>query len=174
MQAHQNHTLCQKREGLLFSKCQSGLGPAVQYTHQCVECQWYGWLLYIASVFIPAIILCLIIIPLRINLLSLPMNAKLVCSVTQWSLMPTLPYVSFFILLVIIIQLATLILFVLTIYGFLNIHFFAYVLPEFCIREKMFTLQVVSLDYIVALFPLIFTGVIYIFIEVHGRGFRQL
>lgn len=93
-QVHQNHTLCGKQrwEGLLCGKCQSGLGPTVQYTHQCVECQWYGWLLYIASVFIPATVLCLIIILLRINLFSSPMSALVLLCDTMVSYANTTPY----------------------------------------------------------------------------------
>ena len=51
---HGQNFVCgqQKRKGLLCSKCQSGLGPAVaSYTHQCVECYWYGPLLYLAYTF---------------------------------------------------------------------------------------------------------------------------
>ena len=57
---------------------------------------------------------------------------------------------------------------------FLQHGFLFVVLPEFCISEKMSTLQVVSLDYIVVLFPLKFTAVIYMLIEVHDRGFKPL
>lgn len=36
----------QRCQGMLCSKCGEGLGPAVLlYTHPCVECKWYGWLL---------------------------------------------------------------------------------------------------------------------------------
>ena len=52
--------------------------------------------------------------------------------------------------------------------------FFSYVLPAFCISDGMSTLQVVALDYIVALYPLLFTVIIYLLIEVHDRGYRPL
>lgn len=84
-QTHGNSHICgqQRREGLLCSKCESGFGPAVLiYTHQCVECHWYGWLLYLTFAFVPATVFCLIIILLRINFLSPPMNALvLLCHV---------------------------------------------------------------------------------------------
>ena len=68
----------------------------------------------------------------------------------------------------------SLILSVLTVYGFFNMDFFSYVLPAFYISDRMSTLQVVALDYIVALYPLIFTVVIYLLIQVHDRGYRPL
>ena len=83
----------QRREGLLCSKCQSGLGPAVgSYTHQCVDCYWYGPLLYIAYVFVPATIFCVLIILLRINLLSPPINALVLLCHVIVSLVNTYPY----------------------------------------------------------------------------------
>jgi len=44
------------RTGLLCSKCQQALGPAVlSYRPQCVECLdgWYGWLVYTAAALLP-------------------------------------------------------------------------------------------------------------------------
>ena len=83
--SHGKSHICgqQRREGLLCGKCESGLGPAVLlYTHQCVKCHWYGWLLYLNFAFVPATVFCLIIILLRINFLSPPMNALvLLCHV---------------------------------------------------------------------------------------------
>ena len=83
--SHGKSHICgqQRREGLLCGKCESGLGPAVLlYTHQCVECQWYGWLLYLFFAFVPATVFCLIIILLRINFLSPSVNALvLLCHV---------------------------------------------------------------------------------------------
>ena len=52
--------------------------------------------------------------------------------------------------------------------------FFSYVLPAFCISDKMSILQVVAMDYIVALYPLMLTVVIYVLIEVYDRGYRPL
>ena len=163
----------QRREGLLCGKCESGLGPApLLYTHQCVKCHWYGWLLYLAFAFIPAMVFCLIIILLRINFLSPPINALvLLCHVliSYANLTPCrLIYRARE------NHMHALILSVLTIYGVFNMDFFSYVLPPFCISDRMSTLQVVALDYAVALYPLIFTAVIYLLIEVHDRGFRPL
>ena len=163
----------QRREGLLCGKCQSGLGPAVaSYTHQCVECHWYWPFLYFAYVILPATLFCILIILLRINMLSPPMNALvLLCHVLimTFNLNPCQLFYrasqhnSYIPILI-----------VTAIYGLFNLDFFSYVLPPFCVSSKMSTLQAVSLDYIIALYPLAFTALIYLLIEVHDRGFRPV
>ena len=164
----------QRREGLLCGKCQSGLGPAVaSYTYQCVECHWYGLLQYLTYIFAPATVFCFIIIILRVNLLSPPMNAiVLLCHVLtcNFNLNPCtiLYYAKGFKHMPLVISI------LITIYGFFNMDFFPYVMPPFCISDKMSTIQVVTLDYIVAVYPLVFTALIYILIEVRDRGFRPL
>ena len=55
--------------------------------------------------------------------------------------------------------------FFVSFYGLWNLDFFRaiynyYILPPFCISPRMNTLQVVSLDYVVALYPLCFTAVL--------------
>ena len=147
-----HHYLCgqQRRQGMLCGKCENGLGPAVMsYTHQCVECQWYGWLLYLALSIIPATVLCFLIILLRVNVLSPPLNAiVLLCHVmvSYVNLMPCrfLYYAD-------VHNMSKLVLAVLTVYGPFNMDFFSYVIPPFCISSKISTLNVIALDYIVAL-----------------------
>ena len=159
----------QRRKGLLCGECEDGLGPAVMsYTHPCVECQWYGWLLYIALSFIPATTLCCLIILLRINVLSPPLNAAvLFCQMvtTYVNLMP-----CSFLYNVDIHQASKFAAPILTFYGFFNMDFFVYVVPPFCISNNMSIFAVISLDYIVALYPLSLAVVIYVLIEVHDGG----
>ena len=163
----------QRREGLLCGKCQNDLGPAVaSYAHQCVECHWYWPLLYLAYVFIPATMFCFFIIILRINLLSPPMNALVLLCHVLVSYANNTP--CRLLLYAEQHHSSVLILSVISIYGLLNMDFLPYVLPPFCVSNKMSTLQVVVLDYVVAIYPLVFTALIYVLIEVHDRGFRPL
>ena len=53
---------------------------------------------------------------------------------------------------------------------FLTWIFFNYVNPPFCISSKISTLNVIALDYIVALYPLVLSTAIYFTIELHDRG----
>ena len=166
-----HHYFCgqQRRQGMLCGQCEDGLGPAMMsYTHPCIECQWYGWLLYLAFSFLPATILCFLIIVLRINFLSPPLNAVVLLSHVMASHVNRIP--CRFLYSADENHLATLVLYILTIYGLLNMDFFVYVVPPFCTSNTMSTLTVIALDYAVALYPLLLSAVIYLFIEVHDRG----
>ena len=166
-----HHYFCgqQRRQGVLCGQCEDGLGPAVMsYTHPCIECHWYGWLLYLALSFVPATILCALIIILRINILSPPLNAVVLLSHVMVSHVNRMP--CRFLYLADKNHLATLVLYILTIYGLFNMDFFVYVVPPFCISNSMSTLTVIALDYAVALYPLLLSAMIYFLIEVHDRG----
>jgi hypothetical protein len=67
-------------------------------------------------------------------------------------------------------SLSSLILVDLIIYGFFNMDFLVYVLPPFCVSEKISTLTAISLDYTVALLPLFFSAVLYLLVEKHDSG----
>ena len=165
-------TVCgqQRRKGMLCGECEDGLGSAVMsYTHPCVECKWYGLLLYLTLSFVPATVICFLIIILRINILSPPLNAVVfICQVVT-SLVNLLP--CSFLFYVNVHHASSLVFPILTLYGLFNMDFFVYAVPPFCISATMPTLTAIALDYIVALYPLALVAVIYFLVEVHDRGF---
>lgn len=166
-----DHYFCgqQRRQGMLCGQCEDGLGPAVMsYTHPCIECHWYGWLLYLALSFIPATVLCALIIILRINVLSPPLNAVVLLSHVMVLYVNRMP--CRFLYSADKNHLATLVQYIITLYGLFNMDFFVYVVPPFCISNRMSTLTVIALDYVVALYPLLLSAMIYFLIEVHDRG----
>ena len=168
-----HHHFCgqQRRYGFLCSMCEDGLGPSVMsYTHQCVECMWYGWLLYFTLSFAPATILCFVVIVFRINVLSPPFNAIILYCQIILSYVNTMP--CRFLYYVNDHNVSTVVLYVLTFYGFFNMDFFVYIVPPFCIRNTMSTLTAIALDYTVALYPLVLSAVIYFLIEIHDSGCR--
>ena len=125
------HNVCgqQRRQGMLWSKCGEGLGPAVlSYTHPCVECKWYGWLLYLTLSFVPATILCLSVIALRINALSPPLNAIVIFCHVMVSHVNHMPCKFLDYATQDISPLSPLVLVGLSIYGFFNMDFLVYVL----------------------------------------------
>ena len=160
----------QRRQGLLCGSCENGLGPAVNsYTYHCVECKWYGWLLYLTVCFIPATGLCLFIIVFRINVLSPPLNAVILLYQVMSSHVNHMPCRFLFYATKNQVPPESIML-LLTLYGFTNMDFFVYVVPPFCISNTMSTLTVIALDYTVALYPLLLSAVIYMLIEIHDRG----
>ena len=127
-------TVCgqRRRKGILCGECENGLGPAVMsYTHPCVECKWYGLLLYLILSFIPATISCFLIIILRINILSPPLNAVVfICQVVT-SLVNLLP--CSFLFYVNVHHASSLILPILTLYGLFNMDFLSMQFPRFAL-----------------------------------------
>ena len=161
----------QRRRGMLCSLCEDGLAPAVMsYTHHCVECGKYGLLQFIGLSFIPATILCLFIIFLRVSVLVPPINAIVLFGHVIVSHVNFMPCTFFYYAQV--HHLSRLVQIVVTIYGFLNMDFFVYVVPPFCISNTMSTLTAIALDYTVALYPLVLSAVIYFLIEIHDSGCR--
>lgn len=105
---------------------------------------------------------------MRVNVLFPPLNAVVLFTQVLTSYVNLTP--CSFLYHVHVRKASKFILAVLTIYGIFNMDFFVYVVPPFCINNKMSILAVIALDYIVALYPLILAGIIYILIEIHDRG----
>ena len=161
----------QRRQGMLCSDCGKGLGPAVlSYTRPCVECKWYGFVLYLIMSFVPATLLCFLITVLRINVLSPPLNAIVFFCHVMAAYVNHVPCKFLYYASINMGLMSPLILVVMTLYGFFNMDFFMYVMPPFCISDKMSTMTVVALDYVVALYPLLLSAVIYLLIKVHDSG----
>ena len=57
----------------------------------------------------------------------------------------------------------------ITFYSFWDLDFFRYILPHFCVSGNLSQIQVVALDYVPALYPLILVILTYVFIELHDR-----
>ncbi len=166
-----NNAMCSayNRTGLLCSRCEGDLGPAVlSIFSQCLECHKYGWIFFFLLTFVPATLFSLVIIIFQINTTSPNLNIIIVwCQffsnlvylnpgrVTRFLLKP---YFS------------TLFKIASSICGLWNFDFFRYVLPFFCISNKMDMVQVVALEYIAAFYPIFLMALVYYMIKWHDRG----
>ena len=171
--SHLNEFMCGvlNRTGLLCTHCQEGLGiPVFSYTLHCLPClgSFGGWLLYIFLAVFPTTIFFLIVIIFQIQVTSAPMNAFIfICqvftnmvNVQPYSFLNRSPYTH---VLMIILS---------TLYGFCNLDFFRYVIPSFCVSDKLTPIQVAALEYVVALYPLLLIITTYICVELHARDCR--
>ena len=165
-----NHCLCSRfnRTGLMCSQCYDGLGTAIfSYSMQCLTCMssGLGWMLYVFLATFPTTILFLVLLMFQVRITLGPLNAyifvcQLLASTTyssQNSLEDTSPFIS---------AIWTVIL---TIYGIWNLDFLRYFLPSFCASEQLGTIHVVTLEYLVAFYPLLLTVIAYICIQLHAR-----
>ena len=157
------------RTGFLCSRCKEGLGPAVfHYGLPCVKClgNTRGWLLYFTLAFLPSTLFFLLLTALQIHLSSASLNSMvLMCQLSVCSINGN--PASYFSGVKLLHSFQT---FQITMYGIWNLDFFRYVIPPFCISEDLTALQIVSLEYLVAVYPLILITVTYILIELHDGG----
>ena len=162
------------RTGLLCSDCKPGLGPAVfSYTLQCLKCLegGYGWLLFMFLATFPTTVLLLVVFLCQIRITAAPMNAFIFACQGIVSVVDSSPssyldayskpgyYLA---------------MFLLTVYGIFNLDFFRYIIPQFCVSSTMTTVQALSLEYIVAFYPLLLTIIFYICIQLYARDCKLL
>ena len=161
------------RTGLLCSDCKPGLGPAVfSYTLPCLKCLegGYGWLLYMFLATFPTTVLFLVVILCQVHITAAPMNVLIFFCQVIVSVVDASPS----------IYTETsrpghyLVVFLITVYGIFNMDFFRYIIPHFCISSTMTTIQALSLEYIVAFYPLLLTILLYFGIQLHAKGFKPI
>ena len=148
----------QYRTGILCGQCVEGFAPAINSdTFECVECtasdEKVNWLYYILAVYVPLFILFLFIIIFNIKLTSGPANAFIlyaqVVSTTfdlsadgQIPLNTLYPYTD---RLLRVYRIP---------YNIFNLNFISNILPPFCLSRNFNSLDVIALNYVVAVFPL--------------------
>ena len=161
------------RTGLLCGQCQPGLGPAmISYSLQCLQC-WdngSGWLLYLFLATFPTTLLFFIIVFCHFRITSAPMNAFIFACQVLISTFNLNPHVY----MDLSGSLQNLTLTMLTLFGMWNLDFFRYVIPQFCVSSKLSNIQAISLEYIIAFYPLVLFMVSYACIQLHARGCQVL
>ena len=170
-----NETMCSafNRKGFLCSECQDGYGLAVYryYGLMCVKCSHsgWGWLWYILLEIIPSTLFFFIMIIFRVNVNS----GSLTAFVFLTNIIVNTVY--FYPSLIIIPQhVAGYWPFhiVLALYGIWSLEFLHFLVPPFCVSSSLKTLQVISLGYISALYPLLLCIITYCLIELHAKDVR--
>ncbi len=169
-----NEAVCggANREGLLCSKCKPGYGPAVlSYGHRCAKCSdsYLGWFLYFCQVLLPSTVFFIFIALCQIRTTSASLNMFiLACQFFSVSAArhPQELYWSR--------ETRTVDGIFVTFITMWNLDFFLLIIPPFCVSEHISNVQVLCMEYIVAIYPLLLTVVMYICIQQHARGCRVL
>ena len=157
-----------KRRGKMCGKCIEGYGlPAYSYDLSCVECTdyKYNWLKYIAVAYGPLTVFYFIIIIFRVSVTK----GYMVAYVTV-SQMVTMKVVALVVLNVPYapIRHSKMKYFIASV-SFWNLDFFRSLYPPFCLHPHLSALQVLSLDYIVAVYPMILVLLTYLLVKLHDR-----
>ena len=152
-----------KRKGLICGECIKDYGlPVYSYNISCVKCvdYKYNWLKYIAVAYLPLTVFYLTIITLKISANS----GLLVGCVTLSQMIATYNLFQASIL----INLSnrnSLITFIIGLYSIWNLDFFRSIYPPFCLHPNMSALGVLSLDYLVAIYPMVAVVLTYIIVQ---------
>ena len=164
------------REGLLCGSCKNGFSPTVySYDLRCVnstECTNNNmWVKYIIVGFLPLTVFYIIVIIFRISATSPKMNGFVfVCQLMSAPLLLRALVLdqhlhrnnSLFVVGMVYTSIT----------GIWNLDFFRMVYSPFCLNPHTGTLQVLALDYVVAVYPLVLIGLTYALVELHHNNFR--
>ena len=174
--ASANNSVCGYlyRTGTLCGQCIDGYYPAVySYSFDCVQCSDEhlnsNWGLYIAVAYLPLTIFIIFLFLFRVSVVSpklnamifltqafvSPINARIVLMATKYN-----PPVN------IMAKIG------MTIFGIWILDFFRALLPGICLNIN--TLEVLALDYLIAVYPMLLMVIAYSLVELHGHGVRPV
>ena len=172
-----NDSMCtpMNRRGIVCSDCVSGFGPSVNsFGYRCIPCtgvSGYGVLLYIVFELVPMTILYLIILIFQVRLTSAPMTSFTMYAQFIVTAVDLSRYDSTFKTLILDngdLRLDAKI--VNSFYGVFNLDFFHYVMPTFCVSDKLKPIHITLLGYTSVFYPLLLIVLTWICIELHGRN----
>ena len=169
-----------KREGPLCSKCISKYGiPLYSYDLKCVKCsssfQIKEVFKFLAMSLIPPTVLCIVVAVFHLNALHPPWSVfVLVAQVvsTPLILQTMLNYVNVshpnnMLNRIFVICVAT-------IYGPWNLDFFRALYKPTCISPSITAMQSYIIEVTIGMYPLVLLVVLYLFVTLHGRGYRVI
>ena len=163
-----------QREGTLCGECDysnSSFPYAYSYDMDCIQCTTpHSWWLYIAVAFLPLTAFIALILIFRISAASPELRAfvcfaQIFAAPIQMRIMLLISNYTPPLLGAVIKMYATL-------YGIWNLDFFRTVLPGICLH--LTTLQVLALDYLIGVYPMLLMVIAYILVELHGHGFKPV
>lgn len=158
------------RQGLLCSKCKPNYGVPVYSKErgECVECgSKLTWLLYLALELLPLTAFYILVIIFNFSATKPPFTAYIFYCQLFTQIPDNIPFIhqSF--------KLQTNHIFlylVLTICDVWNLNILRYIVPKFCLSEKLSALDSVFLELITAFYPIVLIIVTYTAIEMHARN----
>ena len=164
------------RKGVLCGECIDGYGPAVNSpTFDCVNCtdvDIVGNIFkYLAAVYIPIVVIFLVIVLFGVRLTSGPANAFILYAQIISSTFSM--DANGQILLHHSVHKTTLQKAYQIPYGVFNLELLQSLIPPLCIGEHLNALSIISLDYIVAIFPLFLIIISALLVMVSSCCFRE-
>ena len=171
------------RRGRVCSICKDDFGPAampVGFEIPCSRCigAWYGIPLYLFLELFPVTIFYFIFLIFQINITTAPMISYIMYSqliVMAWDRifsgdMPDVTGVLFSMSKQSQLSVKTM----LSIYDIWNLRFFRYLIPSFCISNRLKPIHIAFLGYVSVFYPLCLIMITWACVELHDYNFRPL
>ena len=165
--------LCSRhhREGQLCGKCETGYAlPVYSYNTSCVNCTNHyanNWVKYLAVSLLPTTLLFTVIVTCRLSVTSGVMNAFIL--LCQTARVYSLIFESYYGSGNTVFRTAAV---AFTFCSMWNLDFFRALYPPFCLHPETTTLQILALDYVIAVYPLVLLVVLYLFVKLHDSNFK--
>ena len=151
------------RKGQLCGQCEDGHAlAAYSYTLKCVSCHQQNWLKYLGAAFGPQTIFFILVVSSRMSVTS----GDMVGYVTISQVLATGIELRFKALESsnrVMLKLFS------TIYGVWNLDFFRALYSPFCLNSSLPPLAVISLDYLVAVYPMLLIVITYSMLSLCGK-----
>ena len=170
---HQAPSNCKHlhRKGTLCGECEKDHFPhAYSYDMKCIKCTSYNWWTYIAVAYLPLTIFIAIILVFRISVVSPKLHAFV--TFAQIVTMPGNTQIFITGIRFTNHLLAAVTITYASVYGVWNLDFFRALMTDICLQ--LTTLQVLALDYLIAVYPMLLMVIAYTLVELHGYGFRPV
>ena len=160
------------RQGRLCGECKEHhYVSAYSYDMKCHNCTsglWSNVIQYVCIAYLPlTVFLCLVVL-LRISVTSPSMNVLVFCC--QLLALPV--NLRYFLQLTRNRNSIIAIKILATLYGIWNLDFFRSVVPPICLPLNI--MQIIALDYLVAVYPLVLLVCFYVLLTAHDRGWRLI
>jgi hypothetical protein len=175
-------TLCdrhirQNRQGQMCGQCKDNHSPSpYSYELKCAHCSHYkyNWLKYLAMAYAPLTVFFFIVIIFRVNALSASMNAiiffsQMVSSPAVMNMISTYAYFSNEHPVDRDINLMSVVDIVATVFGIWNLDFFRLLYKPFCLHPKLSIIQIMCVDYLIAVYPLLLIVLTFILLRLYEK-----
>ena len=176
-----NEVLCgpYNRKGFLCGECIDGYGPAVYSTDmKCANCSKFSTgfavSLYLFLEFVPITVFFICVLIFRINITAGPLLMYVIfCQICyvialksgeQYIYEYTLSHVSTPLRVLLYISMA--------LSGLWSLQFFEFVIPPFCISEKLTNIHIHMLSLVSSIYPIVLVIITCILMELHARNYR--
>ena len=172
-----NELMCAdyNREGQLCGRCMKGFAPPVySYSLVCVNCTDYhlNWLKYIGVAFGPLTLFCLLICFFHISATSPYLHSYVFfCQIfTSHNILRMIVNGKLFNLSFNSARTILVSKIYLTLVNFWNLDIFVLFYEPRCLHPKMSIVQALTLNYLIAFYPLALLLVVYCFVKLHSRN----